>query len=412
MEDSPPTYEVTMTALIYGGEALGRLPDGKAVFVPYLLPGERARVQIVEEKRGYARAELLDLLEASPDRINPLCAHFFICGGCHYQHMPYERQLEAKAAILKDQLERIGRLDDPPVQPAVPSPEPYYYRNHVQFHLTPEGQLGYHHARSGQVFAISECHLPEPPLNALWPQLDIEPISGLDCVRLRLGDEGDILLALESEEPALPEFSVEDLPISVVHLSPAGAQVLAGSDTIFITVLGRTFRISAESFFQVNTPMATAMVEHVLDRLELDRLMTLLDVYAGVGLFSAFLAEEVGELVAIESSPAASEDFAANLAEFDNVSLYEAPAEEVLPVLAAQPQVILVDPPRAGLDRQALDAIVDMSPPTLVYVSCDPATLARDARRLAAGGYRLDQITPFDLFPQTYHIESISFWRK
>ena len=401
-----------MTALIYGGEALGRLPDGKAVFVPYLLPGERARVQIVEEKRGYARAELLDLLEASPDRINPLCAHFFICGGCHYQHMPYERQLEAKAAILKDQLERIGRLVDPPVRPAVPSPEPYYYRNHVQFHLTPEGQLGYHRARSEQVFAISECHLPEPPLNALWPQLDIEPLPGLDCVRLRLGDEGDILLALESEEPALPEFSVEDLPISVVHLSPAGTQVLAGGDAIYISVLGRPFRVSAESFFQVNSPMAAAMVEHVLDRLELDRSMTVVDAYAGVGLFSAFLAREAGELVAIESSAEASDDFVANLAEFDNVSLYQATVEEVLPALDLQPQVILVDPPRAGLDRRALDAIVAMAPQTLVYVSCDPATLARDARRLADGGYRLDQITPFDLFPQTYHIESISFWRK
>jgi 23S rRNA (uracil1939-C5)-methyltransferase len=412
MEEAPPVYEVTLTTLIYGGEALGRLPDGKAVFVPYTLPGERARVQIVEEKRGYARAELLELLEASPDRINPLCAHFYICGGCHYQHMPYERQLEAKAAILNDQLERIGRLADPPVLPAVPSPEPYYYRNHVQFHLTPEGQLGYHRARSEEVFAISECHLPEEPLNTLWPQLDIEPIPGLSCVRLRLGDEDDILLAFESEEPALPEFSVEDLPIAVAHISPAGTQVLAGSDHIFITVLGRPFRVSAASFFQVNTPMAAAMVEHVLDHLVLDRSDTVLDVYAGVGLFSAFLAERAGELIAIESSPEASEDFEANLAEFENVSLYQAPAEDVLPALEIQPQAILVDPPRAGLDRRALDAIVAMAPETLVYASCDPATLARDARRLVEGGYRLEQVTPFDLFPQTYHIESISFWRK
>jgi 23S rRNA (uracil1939-C5)-methyltransferase len=131
-----------------------------------------------------------------------------------------------------------------------------------------------------------------------------------------------------------------------------------------------------------------------------------------VGLFSAFLAPEVGRLIGIESSPSAAEDFTVNLDEFDHVEIYQAAAEEVLPDLDVQADVILVDPPRAGLDREVLDAILNLNPPVLAYVSCDPATLARDAKRLSAGGYTLKQVTPFDLFPQTYHIESISFWEK
>ena len=406
------TFEVELTTFIYGGEVLGRLPEGRAVFVPFALPGEKVRIRLVEEKQRYARAELLEVLESSPERSEPLCVHFGLCGGCHYQHLPYQKQLEIKAEILRDQLVRIGKLDDPPVKPTVPSPREYYYRNHVQFHLTPEGQLGYHEAISNEVFAIQECHLPEEPLNAVWPLLEIEPLTGLQRVSIRTGAAEDVLVTLESDDPLLPEFSVEDLPISVAHLGPSETQVLAGSDHVVMEVLGRSFRVSAGSFFQVNTPMAEKMVEHLLTYLHLRPTATILDVYAGVGLFSAFLAPKVEHLIAIEDSPAAAEDFVVNLDEFDHVDLYEAAAEQILPVLEAQPQVILVDPPRSGIDRTALDGILKLKPELVAYVSCDPATLARDGRRLNREGFRLIQATPFDLFPQTYHIESISFWEK
>ena len=406
------TFEVELTKFTYGGEVLGRLPEGQAVFVPFALPGERVRIRLVEEKKRYARAELLEVLESSPERSEPLCVHFGLCGGCHYQHLPYQKQLEIKAEILRDQLVRIGKLDDPPVKPTVPSPREYYYRNHVQFHLTPQGQLGYHEAISNEVFAIQECHLPEEPINAVWPLLEIEPLPGLQRVSIRTGAAEDVLVTLESEDPLLPEFSVEDLPISVAHLGPSGTQVLAGSDHVVMEVLGRSFRVSAGSFFQVNIPMAEKMVEHLLTYLPLQRSATILDVYAGVGLFSAFLAPKVEHLIAIEESPAAAEDFVVNLDEFDHVDLYEAAAEQILPVLEAQPQVILVDPPRSGIDRTALDGILNLKPELVAYVSCDPATLARDGRRLSREGFRLIQATPFDLFPQTYHIESISFWEK
>jgi 23S rRNA (uracil1939-C5)-methyltransferase len=176
-------------------------------------------------------------------------------------------------------------------------------------------------------------------------------------------------------------------------------------------VLGRDFQVSAASFFQVNAVMAAKMVEHVLANLPIPP-STILDVYCGVGLFSAFLAPKCKRLIGIESSEPACEDFAVNLEEFDNVELYEDVAENVLPALDVQPEIILVDPPRAGLQAEALDAIVKMKPGTVIYVSCDPSTLARDAARLLKGGYHLSSVTPFDLFPQTYHIESISWFER
>jgi len=193
-EPQLPIVTVTLTSLVYGGEAMGRLPDGRAVFVPYALPGETVSVQLVEQKRGYARGELLEVFAPSQARIEPLCLHFGVCGGCHYQHMSYNDQLTAKNHILGEQLERIGGLVDPPVEPAVPSPNQTLYRNHVQFHLTADGKIGYHKARSDEVLPIQECHLPEAPLNAIWPQLDFEALPGLERFALRLGIEDDIQL--------------------------------------------------------------------------------------------------------------------------------------------------------------------------------------------------------------------------
>jgi 23S rRNA (uracil1939-C5)-methyltransferase len=405
-------FEVELSTFTYGGEVLGRLPDGRAVFVPFALPGERVRVRLVEEKQRYARAELLEVLEAAPERSSPLCTHFGVCGGCHYQHMPYQKQLEAKAEILRDQMQRIGKISDPPIKPTVASPRDYYYRNHIQFHLTEEGRLGFHGALSKQVFPIQECHLPVVSINEVWPRLEVEPIPGLQRVNLRSGADDDVLVVLESEDALLPEFSVEEMPVSVAHLGPAETQVLAGSDHVVMEVLGHLFRVSAGSFFQVNTPMAEMLVEHLLTYISLEPNDTVLDVYAGVGLFSAFLAPKVERLFAIEAASIACDDFVVNLEEFDNVDLYEGTAEEILPILGIQPRVIIVDPPRSGIDKIALDGIVDLGPEVLAYVSCDPATLGRDAKRLTAGGYQLIQATPFDLFPQTYHIESVSFWEK
>jgi len=408
-----PLYELTLTALTYGGEAMGRLDGGRAVFVPFGLPGERVRIRLAEEKRGYARGEIVEVLQAAPERITPRCKHFGQCGGCHYQHISYKMQLTAKADILRDQLQRIGKIENPPVQETVASPNEWNYRNHIQFHLDNHGKPGFQASASNQVIPISECHLPESPINSFWPQLEFEPDNGIDRVSIRKGISDELMLVLESDSPETPALEIE-ADISAVHVFEDHVLVLAGNDAIMIQVLDREFRVSPTSFFQTNTGMAEKMVKHILDRLPISQ-STILDVYCGVGLFSAFIAPRCKQLIGIESSPSACDDFTVNLDEFDNVELYEGLAEDILPDLEsrdANPDTVLVDPPRAGVEREALAAIVKSNPKTIVYVSCDPSTLARDAKRLIDSGYKLLDTTPFDLFPQTYHIESISFFEQ
>lgn len=410
---SSGTFDLQLEKLTYGGDAMGRLEDGRAVFVPFGLPGERVRIRLTEEKRGFARGALLEILDASPHRIPPRCVHFGVCGGCHYQNLPYEEQLQAKTEILRDQLTRIGRIENPLVRKMVASPSAWNYRNHVQFHLTEDGKLGYVRADVPRVFAITECHLPEGSINSLWSQLEFESGTNLERVSVRTGKDDDLMLVLESDSPDSPELEIE-AEISVAHVFEENVVVIAGNDHIFISVLGRDFRVSAASFFQVNTAMAEKMVSYLITNLPIPNLPTptLLDVYCGAGLFSAFFAPKCGRLIGIESSPSACEDFSFNLDEFDHVELYEGLAEDVIPHLEAKPDIVLVDPPRAGLEKRVVDGILKLNPQVLAYVSCDPATLARDAARLIQGGYRLREVTPFDLFPQTYHIESISLFER
>jgi 23S rRNA (uracil1939-C5)-methyltransferase len=405
------TEIVTFDKYSYGGESFGRLGDQRAVFAPFTIPGEQVRIQLVEEKKGYARGVPLKVLEPSPDRIDPRCPHFTRCGGCHYQHIPYEAQLEAKTEILRDQLMRIGKLDAPQIQPIVPSPNPWNYRNHIQFHLTQDGLIGFQAPRSHEIIPIKECHLPEEAINQVWPLLDLEPIPGLERIGLRSGADDDLIIILESNDPAPFELII-DLPLSVIHTGPGGSLILAGDDHNFIEIANRSFRVSAGSFFQVNAPMAMTMVEHILDNLNIPEDAILVDAYCGVGLFSAFLAPHVKQVIGIESSPSACDDYVANLDEFEDVTLYEASVGDTLPALESAPDIIILDPPRAGLDRKTMDGLLSLKPECITYISCDPATLSRDARRLVMGGYQLAQITPFDLFPQTYHIESISFWTR
>jgi len=411
MTKTSTAHEVTLTALTYGGDAMGRLADNRAVFVPFGLPGERVRVRLMEEKKNFARGEIVEILETSPDRIDAKCKHFGECGGCHYQNLPYEKQLQAKKDILVDQLKRIGKIEDPPVKLMVGCPNPWDYRNHVQFSLDDDGNLGFQMSNSNKTIPITECHLPEASINDFWHQLEFEPGTNIERVSVRAGNNDDLMLMLESESPEPPELEIE-AGISVVHVYEEHTVVIAGNDHVVIRVLGRDFKVSAASFFQVNTVMAGKMIEYILARLPVSISTVLLDVYCGVGLFSAFLAPKCKAVIGIESSESSCEDFTVNLDEFDNVELYDGVVEDVIPYLEAKSDIVLVDPPRAGLDKVVVDGILKLKPSFIAYVSCDPSTLARDAARLIKGGYRLKEVTPFDLFPQTYHIESISIFEQ
>jgi len=403
--------DLTLDNPAYGGDTIGRLPDGRAVFVPFSVPGETVRIRIVTEKKKYARAELLEILEPSPYRVDPRCKHFEACGGCHYQHIAYEQQLLIKRKILQDQLERIGGIKDPQIEEMIPSPLEYNYRNQIEFHLSKEKKPGFIRANKEGIIEVSECHLPQESLNNIWPQLEIDPKTGVSTIALRLGVEDDILLKLESANFFDAELDVESLPVSIVHVSPGNSQILAGSAYTLMQVKGRDFHVSVGSFFQVNTPMADKMVTLIEDNIP-EGTGVVLELFSGVGLFSAFIAEKVEKLIAIELSESAGEDFVANLDEYNNVELYQGSAEEILSILDVQPEIILADPPRTGLSKDVLRRILSLAPDLILYISCDPATLARDSKLLSEGGYTAEKFVPFDFFCQTYHIETLSIWTK
>jgi 23S rRNA (uracil1939-C5)-methyltransferase len=397
-----------MEKMVSGGDCMGRLPDGRALFVPFVLPGETVRVALVDEKKRYARGWPVEVLAPSPERIAPRCIHFGACGGCQYQHLDYESQLRLKEALLLDQFQRIANLENPPIQPIVPAPAPWNYRNHAQFHLSQAGELGFVHADGEHLLVIEECHLPQTGINTLWPQLEFGPETGVYRLGIRQDSFDNSMLILEGDDPKAPEFS-EDISVSAVYAPPeARLTVLAGDDHLVFTLLGRHFQVSARSFFQVNTPMAEQMIRHLLEKLPLTENARAVELYAGVGAFSAFIAPRVGHLTAIESSGSACHDFTVNLDEFDNVSLYESEAEAALSVLDVPVDLLIMDPPRAGLTPAVHDALAELLPGQIAYISCDPATLARDVKRIISKGYRLESITPFDLFPHTAHTESVT----
>jgi len=415
------TFTLQLTAIAHGGAALGR-HEGRVIFVPYALPGETVRIEIAEDKGRYAFARLIDVLAPSPDRAPSPCPYFGPtgCGGCQWQHVDYQAQLRFKAEIVADQLTRIGKFSAPPVRPTLPDSSGRAYRNHAQFHPAPGEGLGFQGASVGRprrrglraeghgVVAVDECLILHSLLCDLYATLDLD-LPGLTRLSLRAGTEtGDLMLIFEMADDLPPALEI-DLPVSCVLLLSDGIHVnLIGNNYFTEIVAGRTYRISAPSFFQVNTPQAAQLVRLVTEYLDLRGDETVLDGYCGVGLFTAHLAERAGLVVGVELAPSAVADLLENTAEFDNVEVIEGPIEAVLPDLDIPLDAAVLDPPRAGVDRFALDALVAHHPTRVVYVSCDPATLARDAKRLARAGYRLVEVQPVDMFPQTYHVESVA----
>ena len=402
--------DLRLDGMAYGGDAYGRDAAGRMVFVPLALSGERVAAEVMEAHAHWCRAQLVEVLEPSADRVTPRCRHYGACGGCHYQHMGSPAQPSVKEAILRSQLERLGGFRDPAVLPAVPSPSAWNYRNHIQFTQAPDGRLGFQAAHSHRTLPVEECCLPEPAIGAIWPALGIDPIPGLERVALRCaGDEAQVIFHAGDD----PDVELDiDLRASAVWISPSGPHTLAGESALVFQVQGRPFRVHAASFFQVNSALTATLVDLVLDGLQLSPGQTVFDLYAGVGLFSAFVAQHGAQVWGVEQSLSACDDFAFNLDEFDAVSLYRAGVEQALPALPAHPDAAIIDPPRAGLGREVVNALSAHSPARLVYVSCDPSTLARDGRMLVDAGYHLERVTPIDLFPQTFHIESVSVWSR
>lgn len=405
-------FEIELTGMAHGGSALGRYA-GRTVFVPYAIPGERVLARPIETRGRAVFAEGIRLLEASADRVYPVCRHFGPgrCGRCQWQHISYDAQLLLKQDVVADQLARIGGFDDADVRPVTPAPLQWGYNYHMTLTIGEDGAFGFPAAGGIGVMQIEECYLMHPDLLALYKALDLE-FGGLRRLTLQRGSDGALMLILALANDEAPELHT-DLPASVNALLSDGEPVnLIGETHTRWAVKDLVFRATAGSAFRPNVPQVAALVNHVLAALNPRSGEAVLDLYAGVGVFSAFVAPQVGLVTAVESFPPAATDAEINLAAADNVDIIEGAVEDVLPVLETVYDAAIVDPPSDGLSLTALSALAALNVPRLVYVSADPATLARDAQRLARHGYALRYVQPVDLAPQTYYIEAVALLKR
>ncbi len=393
--------------MAYGGAAVGR-HEGKAVFVPGGIAGEDVVVEVVEEKPRYARARLVEVIAPSPDRVAPPCESYGRCGGCQWQHIAYEAQLRFKQEIVRGQLERIGKIGEPPVRPTIGMENPWAYRNNMQFAVDDEGHLCLMAMGSERPVPIGSCRLLCPELTEVFEDLELD-YPGLERVSLRAGRRtGEQMLVLETGDGEAPELEV-DRPLSCVLLLPDGTGVsLVGSTHLHEEVGGKRLRVSAGSFFQVNTEQAQALLRLVQQYAAVQPADLVLDAYGGVGTFGLSLAAHARAAIIVEANASAVADARENASEAPNIRVIEGEVEDVVPALEEAIDVVVLDPPRAGVAPKALQALVAKHPRRIVYVSCDPGSLARDLRTLLDGGFRLEEVQPVDMFPQTHHIESVA----
>ncbi len=404
-DETEPTIELELDAMAYGGSALGR-HNGRVVFVPYAIPGEVIEAQIVQQRGKVAFAKGVRLLDASGDRVQPRCQHFGPgrCGGCQWQHMNLTAQQLIKQDVLADQLERVGGFtDDVDVRPVVPAPAPWNYNDRMTFLVRDDGKLGLRSTDEG-IHPIDVCEVLHPDLLDLYDQLDIDT-TGLTSVTLARGSDDARMVVLTSADEDAPELEL-DLPASVNLLLPDNAPInLAGNTHLTYEVAGRRFRVTAGSAFRANTVALSNLVLEVVQAV--GKADAVLELYAGVGLFGAFLAEKANYVTLVESYPPAATDADVNTDEFDHVDVIEGSVEDVLDAAEQEYDTVLVNPPPAGMSTDAIDGVAALGAGTLVYVSSDPATFARDGKRLRGHGYQLDYVQPLDMAPQTYYTEVV-----
>jgi 23S rRNA (uracil1939-C5)-methyltransferase len=403
-----------LTRMAHGGPAMGSY-QGKVFFVPYALPGETVAVEVETSKKGWAKARLMEVIEAAPERVTPACPHFGpdACGGCQWQHVDYPAQLAYKTEVVQDQLARLGGLTQVTIHPTRAVGEAWSYRNHVELHTSADG-LGYVSADDRRVEPITTCPIMHPLVAELFEELDLE-IETLERLSLRTGvSTGQQLVIFETSDDEPFELSV-DRPVScVLMLSDGRPLTLVGNHHITERVAGHAYRVSAGSFFPVNTAGVQALVDTVAAYLSPRPHETLLDLYCGVGLFSVALAVQVAQMIGVESHPAAAADahFNVEAAGLDNVRIIHDDVARFLTALDEAVHAVIVDPPRSGCGREVVQHIAALRPGRLVYVACDPATLARDAKLITEAGYHLLEVQPLDLFPQTYQVECVALFKR
>jgi 23S rRNA (uracil1939-C5)-methyltransferase len=420
----------TIEKLVYGGDGLARLPPdehgrGKTVFMPFVLEGEQAEAALTEQKPGFARARAEKIVRASEHRVEARCPYFLRCGGCHYQHASYEHQLQIKAAVLKENLRRIAKLELESELEIHPSPA-WNYRNRTRFKIqtSPQFAVGYYKFGSHELLPVEECPISSPLINramaAFWEMgragkmaegiIELELFANAEDTELLIEayctpsiDKSAAEQWTQEARLALPEIVGAVVFIGRNALQPE-LWVVAGAKEITYNTAHGAYRVSAGAFFQVNRHLTDELVRIVTEACSG---ATALDLYAGVGLFSSVLNREFERVIAVESSPTSYADLLYNSAA--NVKGVRATVEQYLENAGGKlhPDFVVVDPPRAGLSEGVIRNLVKLGAPRITYVSCDPATLARDLRALLQSGYRVEQAHLVDLFPQTYHLESV-----
>lgn len=385
--DHPATLILTLEEMGKLGEAVAH-HDGATVFVFGGIPGETVEAEVVRQRGKRIAARVVKATSSSPHRIDPPCPYFGTCTGCQWQHIDYEEQVQLKWRMVRHAIAETGGMPDAPVAPVVPAAEHFEYRNHARFTVGPEGTLGFVNRETHRFVRIDRCLLMHPWINRALAQLQTR-CGETTQLSIRYGvNTGRWLI-----QPPLRQAGV-DLETGQKHYDEA--------------LHSHPFRISAASFFQVNTPQAERMADLVRQRLALTGDETVVDAYAGVGTFAALVAPHARRVIAIEDSPAAVHDAEVNVHATPNVELVRGRTEKALQSLGGAVHALILDPPRVGCHPAALNAIVSQPPKRVVYVSCDPQALARDLRILCHGPFELEEVLPIDLFPHTHHIECIA----
>ncbi len=398
--DAPAEYaELELGPMGELGDTMAEF-EGKTINVAGGIPGERVTARIYRYRRR--RKETVSgivtkVLRSSPDRVAAKCGYCGPCSGCQWQHIAYKSQLKYRREAIESHLKRYHSLSDVQVLPALPAPNEFYYRNHARFTVRRDGQLGFSNRITRRFVRIEHCMLMDPVINAALTEFQDKSAETTN-MSLRVGaNTGDLL--------AQPTFQNPDIAIP------------SGQTHYTETMMGRNLRVASPSFFQVNTAQAENLVRLTRDGLELKESDILVDAYAGVGVFAILLSPYVARAIAIEESASAIQDGNANAEGLDNVEFVQFKTEDALGRLVEiceldrTPDAVILDPPRTGCHPQAVESLLRLRPKKVAYVSCDPPSLARDLNALVNGGYEIMTVQPVDMFPQTYHVESVTTLR-
>ena len=386
--------EATLRIAKYAGEGTCiAYENEKVIFVRYVLPGELVRIKIYKETKDYGMGEPLEILEASPDRIKPECKYFGLCGGCDYQLLSYDKQIEIKTDLIVETFRRIGKIELNGLTGVIRSPKPFYYRNTETFKVNPRRQtIGFFRKDTKFVVDTDACMLAMPAINQALADVRVQSVFPPYNMKVRTTDGGDTVVNFVKTD------KYEDRPVYET-VKAAGREI--------------KFKISKDSFFQVNNSMVPLWLEKIISFLDADGHERIFDLYCGIGLITLFVSYFARETLGVEIAKSSVADANHNVSVNgikSNVQFIQASVEEKLPELGYA-DVMIIDPPRRGVDQAGIDVLLKMTPEKIIYSSCKPATMARDISLLSEK-YELSQLWLCDMFPQTHHGELLALLKK